>query len=268
MDKIILEDTKFINEFNEVKDAEIKAYQDHVKELNEQFNKSKSVYDKMYSMGAISGDAYNEAMGGLSSTVGAEIKETNEKIEVAQLQKQMLDSYFSRKQELEREQMEMRKWGVWDSSAYQDTSDRLGKIQGAISSIQGASSLAELEPFPRNAINYAYHGYEGYTNKPTLFMTSEYGQKEHVSITPSYRLAQGFDSMGYPAPLSNSYDSSFLRNSGGGGSMGGSGSIIVNNNIVINGAGDLNEEELSAKLTQKIIASIKKQFALGGYGGR
>lgn len=36
MDAIILEDTKFLNEFNEVKDAEIKAYQDHVKELNEQ----------------------------------------------------------------------------------------------------------------------------------------------------------------------------------------------------------------------------------------
>lgn len=267
MDAIILEDTKFINEFNEVKDAEIKAYQDHVKELNEQFNKSKSVYDKMYSMGAIGGDAYNEAMGGLTNTVGAEIKDTNEKIQVAQLQKQMLDSYIARKQELQREQMEMRKWGVWDSSAYQDTTDRLGKIEGAISSIEGASSLAELEPFPRNAINYAYHGFDGYTNKPTLFMTSEYGQKEKVSITPSYRLSQGFDSMGHPAPLSNSYDSSFLRNSGSGGSTGG-GISIGDINIVVNGAGDLNEEELSAKLTQKIIASIKKEFALGGYGGR
>jgi hypothetical protein len=44
---------------------------------------------------------------------------------------------------------------------------------------------------------YAANGYEGYTEQPTTFVTSEHGQAEHVHITPGYKTgahATGTDS--------------------------------------------------------------------------
>ena len=35
------------------------------------------------------------------------------------------------------------------------------------------------------SIKFAEHGFEGYVDKPTLFMTGEGNKREHVSITPT-----------------------------------------------------------------------------------
>lgn len=238
MEGIRKQDALFLDEYKKTKDKEIDERKKHIKELDEQFSKTKSVYDRAFEEGAISSEEYAHHMKGATQGYQQSKKEEQDKIEVATRQKQMLDNYISRREEIQKTKKENERWsfGVEDSESAQ----KLARINEAINAIQTAKSIEDLNKYPEKAINYAYHGYQGYTNKPTLFMTSELGQKEHVNITPSYRLGE--------------------ENSPSGVSIG-------NIEININGSG-LSVNELSNELVDALFMRLQQRMQRGMYGGR
>lgn len=255
-------DDKFLAQYKETKAKEIKAYQDNIDKLTEQFNRSRSIYDRMFAEGAISSEQYNRQVGGLTDSLGGQIKDEKEKMEVARIQQEIMPAYLERKQELEREKMEIEKWGVnpWEESSYADVKDRLARIQGAISGIQGAKTLAQIEQYPKYASNYAYHGFSGTTDRKTNFTVSEFGQKEHVEITPHYQLGpDGKPKRLQNIPFSNSNPSL----------SSGSGSGVNVGNLIVNiYAKDLDWKNIPPHAAREIVGAIKKEATKGMLGGK
>jgi hypothetical protein len=263
MNRIKESDSRWLKDYEDTKNDEIEARKKHIDELNDQFNRSKSVYNKMFEMGAISSSQYNQQVGGLTSQTSGAVRKEEEAIELARRQQEMVASYIERRQELQQEAKEIEKWGVnpWEEARYSKVTRGVGKLNGAITSIQGAKSLEDIKPYPKYGYNYAYHGFQGYTTEPTVFVTSEKGQREHVSITPSYKLGQGLGADGMPARLQSNTDLVSLSSNSSGGN------VLFGGDIVINGTG-LDANQLTDKFVDTLWSKLQQRVKKGYIGGR
>lgn len=185
------EDT--MDRVNSAYDKNIEIIEKQTELLQEQFDMEKNYLEEQLKAGKIDYETYNKKMESVVSSTGGKLEDLSAQKQVEEMKRDYLEEYYTREKELLDEKAEIEKWGVndWEDEDYEQVQKNISKIKGAISSISSAKSLEEIEQYPKRASRYAWQGFSGEIDEPTLIQNSkmsviagEYNQRESIRVSP------------------------------------------------------------------------------------